>query len=168
MPRRALDVLRGAVEDSHLRLAEAVDALLGVADDEQPPAGGRVRQGVNDALLGHVRVLELVHHDVVQPLQVACQAGIPRLGVQQALGHQLQVVEVEGLAVGFHPVVHRHRPLPQSPPALQGSSRLLVQLAHFEGTAGLVQCLRRFTQGLERRFELRQGLFSTPGIGPST
>ena len=66
------------VEDAHLGLAEAVDALLGIADHKEPATGARMRQGIDDLALQLVDILELVHHQVADAGQVGGQPAVPR------------------------------------------------------------------------------------------
>lgn len=62
--------LAALLEQVHLGAAEPVDGLLGVADGEeprrQPALSERSHQGVDEADLRRVGVLELVHQDVVK------------------------------------------------------------------------------------------------------
>ena len=80
---------RGAVEDPHVGVAEAVDRLQAVADGEQAIA----TEQREDLGLQRVDVLELVHHHGVEaagpaPAQVVA-------GEQEVAHAELEVVEVE-------------------------------------------------------------------------
>jgi len=103
--RVAPDIAACPVEHADLGLAEAIDALLGIADHEEAACVTRMRQRVDDLALDLVDVLELVHHEMVDAGEVGCQPVVPRLAVQQAMGVQLQVVEVQRLALILKPVV---------------------------------------------------------------
>ena len=78
-------------EDLHVGVAEAVDRLELVADEE--PLRVRPGQQVDELALEPVRVLELVDHDraEAQPLALA-QALVV---AQQVAGVQLEILEVE-------------------------------------------------------------------------
>ena len=98
----AADLLAALPEDLDVRMAEAVDRLELVADEED--LGVLVREQVDELALEPVRVLELVDHDRAEAPALA----LADLGVlaQQLAREQLQVLEVErrlavlGLPVG--------------------------------------------------------------------
>ena len=107
MPGPPQDIAAGPVEDLDLRLAETVDALLGVADGEEPAAVARIGQGVEDFALHLVDVLELVHHQVVDAVDGRLHALVARLRAEQALCQPLQVVEIEGRQLCFESIIDR-------------------------------------------------------------
>ncbi|MDP2658669.1 MAG: hypothetical protein Q8O78_09675, partial [Candidatus Deferrimicrobium sp.] len=62
-----------------VRAAEAVDRLLRIPDDEEPPRDRVGRDRPENPRLQRVRVLELVHKDVTEPLpQPPRDRGVPR------------------------------------------------------------------------------------------
>jgi len=113
------DITACAVEHTHLGLAEAVDTLLGVPDRKEAARIARVRQSVDDLSLDLVDILELVHHEVADACQVGRQPVVPRLPVQQAMGVQLQVIEVQRLPLGLEPVIGRRHAYPEVAPVQQ-------------------------------------------------
>src|SRR5207302_7437481 len=94
---RLLDGLAPLAEDLHVRMAEAVDRLELVADEEE--LGLRCPEQVDDLRLQAVRVLELVHEDRAEarPLALAQL----RLRAEKVSGAKLEVLEVERRLAGL-------------------------------------------------------------------
>jgi aryl carrier-like protein len=88
---RLSDRFAPLAEDLHVGVAEAVDGLELVADEEQFRLRGP--QQVDDLGLQAVRVLELVHEDRAEALLLALAQ--LRLGPQQVARLELEVLEVE-------------------------------------------------------------------------
>jgi hypothetical protein len=81
-------------ENLHVCMAESVDRLKLVADEEDLPLAAAARQQVDQLALQPVRVLELVDHD---RREAELLAGPDRLVVAEHVARaQLQVLEVEG------------------------------------------------------------------------
>ena len=78
-------------EDLHVGVAEAVDRLELVADEE--PLRVRPGQEVDQLALEPVRVLELVDHDRAEPQPLSLAQAL--VVAQQVTGVQLQILEVE-------------------------------------------------------------------------
>ncbi len=93
--RQAAAVLLAALaEDGDVGVAEPVDRLKLVADEEDVPFARAVGEQVDEIALEAVRVLELVDHDRLeaQRLPVAKLLVIP----EEVAGHELEILEVEG------------------------------------------------------------------------
>jgi hypothetical protein len=82
-------------------VTEAVDGLELVADHEQPRLGSPQR--VDQRQLDAIRVLELIHHQVLEALPPRCSDGPGRL--QQRERAQLEVLEVGPGALRLQPLV---------------------------------------------------------------
>ena len=77
-------------KDAHVRVAEAVDRLELVADEEEI---GVLAEEVDQLALEPVRVLELVHHDRAEA-ELLARADV-RVRTQQVPRAQLEILEVE-------------------------------------------------------------------------
>ena len=88
---RLLDGLAPLAEDLHVGVAEAVDRLELVADEEE--LGLRRPQQVDDLRLQAVRVLELVHEDRAEARLLALAQ--LRLRPEEVARLELEVLEVE-------------------------------------------------------------------------
>ena len=160
----ALDILDRLVEHAHLRLPEAVDALLGVADHEQPAGLVGRCQGVDDILLDPVGILELVNHQVVDLIQVRIQALITRRSLQQFPGQLFQVVEIQHRLLILQPVIAFVQPEPEMAPQLQVLCRRFVCRTGLHQTAGAFERLGSPAQDLQIVFEFLQRFFPPPVI----
>ena len=100
-------------------MAESVDRLELVADEEQPRIGPPER--ADQAELQGVGVLELVDQQVAELLAVALAH--PLVAGQKRYGLQLKILEVEGRAGGLQALVVR----PESRDQL---AKLLVSVGH--------------------------------------
>ena len=85
--------LRVAGEDVRAREAEAVDALLEVADEEAVRAGSFTADEAKDGILCGVDILILIHADVCE-VRAAMTSNAGRIVAQQAQGELLEVGEV--------------------------------------------------------------------------
>ena len=131
-------------EDLHVRVAEAVDGLELVPDEE--PLGVRPGQQIDELALESVGVLELVDHDrtEAQPLTLAQRLVV----AEQVAGVQLQILEVERrLALLRGRVLGR-----------EAVQELLQQLAILQGQ--LVE--RRLLDRLARLLVARRPLAARP------
>ena len=99
-----------AAKDLEVRVAEAVDRLVLVADHEHPGLGAA--QHLDQPELDPVGVLELVDHDLVEAL--APDPGERRRCAQEVERAQLEVGEVERRALLLEPLVARVHALEQA------------------------------------------------------
>ena len=80
-------------EDLHVRVAEAVDGLEFVTDEEELLALLALGEQVDDLALEPVGVLELVDHDRAEAPALALAHG--RVVAEQVAGRELEILEVE-------------------------------------------------------------------------
>ena len=89
----AAGLLAALAEDLHVRVAEAVDGLELVADEEELLPVRALGEQVDDLALEPVRVLELVDHDRAEaPALALAHAGVV---AEQVARGELEILEVE-------------------------------------------------------------------------
>ena len=180
----AVRLHRGAhvAEDADIRASEAIDRLLAVADDEQPPQrrggrgagqGGCLRgwacsfiiagQGIHQVALCGVGVLELVHQDGRQFALPACSNGGVFLQQPQRAG--LQVVEIEHvLGLLCRSVVAGREPIQRGDAKRGECCTALQRLVPWGCEQGSVVPIA-LAQHFQARSGLAQMLWAAPGPG---